>query len=145
MEDEVDKYSKKRRRLLVAMACAFIVWQLFGFGIFDDFAGGDRRYTGLISILAFAVWIFALARLLWGKGIRGASPGAQLALNDELVKANRGRAFTFGYGATLVAAGIVFAVSLFFEIHATEAAQLILVTGVVAPMFAFARLEGQGA
>lgn len=145
MEDEVDKYSRKRRGLLIGMACAFIIWQLFGFGIFDDFAGGDRRYTGVISLLAFAVWVFALIRLVWGRGIRGASPGAQLALDDELVKANRAKAFTFGYGATLVASGIVFAVSMFFEIKANEAAQIILVTGVVAPMFAFARLEGQGA
>lgn len=145
MTDEVEKYSRRRQRLLVFMACAFLVWQFAGLEIFNDFAGGDRRFVRVISLLAFAFWAGVLVWLVAGKAMRGASASAQTALNDELVRANRARAFATGYWAMLVVAGIVFAASMFFDIRANEAAQIILVSGVVAPMFAFAWLEGQGA
>ncbi|MEM5516023.1 hypothetical protein WNY37_03610 [Henriciella sp. AS95] len=145
MTDEVEKYSRRRRCLLVAMALAFIVWQAAGFGIFDDIVGGDRRFVRVISIVAPVIWAGILIWLVGGKAMRDASASTQTALDDELVRANRAQAFTTGYWATLIASALVFAVSLFVQIPAHEAVQIVLITGVVAPMFAFAWLEGKGA
>lgn len=145
MTDEVEKYSRRRRRLLVAMALAFIVWQATGFGIFDDFADGDRRFVRVVSVIAPIIWAGILIWLVAGKAMRGASASTQTALNDELVRANRAQAFAIGYWAMLAVSGIVFAVALFVDFPAHEAVQIVLVTGVVAPMFAFAWLEGKGA
>lgn len=145
MTDEVEKYSRRRRRLLIGMALAFIVWQVAGFGIVDDFAGGDRRLVRYVSLAAFFFWAGVLVYLVSAKAMRGASASTRTALNDELVRANRARAFTAGYWSMLIVTALVFAVSLFIAIPAHEAVQLVLITGVVAPMFAFAWLEGKGA
>ena len=145
MTDEVEKYSRRRRRLLIGMALAFIVWQVAGFGLIDDFAGGDRRAVRFVSVVAFFFWAAVLVYLVSARAMRGASASARTALNDELVRANRARAFAAGYWGMLIVTGLVFSVSLFVAIPAHEAVQIVLITGVVAPMFAFAWLEGKGA
>lgn len=144
MTDEVEKYSRRRRRLLIGMAIAFIIWQLAGLEMINDFAGGDRRVFLLVGLLAFVFWAGVLVWIMVAKGMRGASLAAQTALNDELVRANRMKAFSTGYWTMLIVSGLALAVSVFIDVRANEVAQIILVSGVVAPMFAFARLEGQG-
>jgi hypothetical protein len=67
------------------------------------------------------------------------------ALEDELVRSNRSRAFSVGYFVTLAAAAIVFAISLIKPLTGNDAAHLILVIAVIAPMYAFAVLERPGA
>ena len=145
MSDQVEKLSRKRRRLLVVMAIAFIVWQLAGLQMFSDFAGGDSHLTSFVSLLAFAVWAVTLILLMHQRGVKGAPPEARAALNDELVQQNRMRAFRTGYWVMLIAAAVVFTASLFVKVEGNVAAQLILVAGVAGPMLAFARLEGRDA
>ena len=52
MSDEVEKLSRKRRRLLIFMAIAFAIWQLAGLEMFSDLAGVDRRLTSFASLIA---------------------------------------------------------------------------------------------
>ena len=68
-----------------------------------------------------------------------------MALNDELTQANRKRAFVVGYTAMMLCSGFLFALSLFVPVAGVEAAHLILVVGVVAPLYSFAGLERVGA
>jgi hypothetical protein len=145
MTDETEKHSRRRRRLLIGMGVAFIVWQVAGLEIFSDFAGGDRGTVTFISLFAFGIWAFALVRLMLLSRLRGAPPETHAALNDELVQQNRARAFQTGYWVMLAAAALLFTLALFVPLEGNVAAQLILVAGVVAPMFSFARLEGRGA
>ena len=145
MSDHVEKLSRKRRRLLVVTAIAFIVWQLAGLQMFSDFAGGDRRLTSFVSLFAFAFWAVTLIILMRQRGVKGAPPEARAALNDELVQQNRMRAFQIGYWVMLITAAMVFTASMFVRIEGNVAAQLILVAGVAGPMLAFARLEGRDA
>ncbi|RIJ24401.1 hypothetical protein D1224_09240 [Henriciella barbarensis] len=145
MSDEVEKLSRKRRRVLIFMAIAFVIWQLAGLQMFSDFAGGDRRVTGVVSLFAFAFWAAMLVILMRQRGVKSAPPEARAALDDELVQQNRMRAFRTGYWVMLVTAAIVFTASLFFTIEGNVAAQLVLVAGVAGPMLAFARLEGRDA
>lgn len=144
MTDEVERYSRRRRYILIGMALAFLIWQVAGFGIFDDFASGDRRAVRIVSVAAAILWAGMLVWLVAGKAMRGASAPARAALDDELVRANRAQAFAAGYWITLAVAAIVFAAALFADIEAHKAVQLILISAVVAPMFAFAWLEGRG-
>ncbi|MCZ4296681.1 hypothetical protein [Henriciella marina] len=145
MSDEVEKLSRKRRRLLIFMAIAFAIWQLAGLEMFSDLAGVDRRLTSFASLFAFVVWAVMLFILMRQRGVKRAPPKTRAALDDELVQQNRMRAFQTGFWVMLLTAGLVFTASHFFRIEGNVAAQLILVAGVVGPMLAFARLEGRDA
>lgn len=145
MVDEVEKYSRRRRRLMIGMGIAFLAWQLTGMEVVNDFASGDRRAVRYVSLFAFAVWALVLVRLMRLRSMRGASAEARAALDDELVRANRARAFQTGYMVMLGVAAVMFTASLFLTIPGNAAAQVILVSGIVAPMFSFAWLEGKGA
>ncbi len=75
--------------------------------------------------------------------LRGFAGDARLrdALNDELTQANRKRAFLIGYVAVMLCSGALLVVALLVPVKGIEAAHLILVVGVVAPLYAFVLLE----
>lgn len=143
MQDELESRSRRRRLKLLLMASAFLVWQVPGMDFFNAVAAGDHHVAALVSIAGFLVWAAGLVSLLIsGRGAaRKVRPDVQRALEDELVRANRSKAFYYGYFAALVVAGAMFAISLFLPVTGTDAAHLILVIAVVAPIYAFVILE----
>lgn len=103
---------------------------------------GEPITQGL-SLAGFLVWAAGLVYLLAKSRIlvRTASPEVRSALEDELVQANRGKAFHAGYWAMLGAAAVMFAVSQFRPVSGEDAAHAVLIAGVAVPMYAFAILE----
>ncbi len=143
MNQDPELASRRRRILLMVMASAFLVWQVPGMDFFERLAGAGGSTASSVAVAGFAVWAIALVALLAsGKGfLWSASKQMRYVLEDELVKANRSTAFLIGYLVTLAAAVLMFAVSLYWPVSGTEAAHLIMVLGVVAPMYAFALLD----
>lgn len=143
MTNEVEARSQRRRIVLMVMASAFLIWQIPAMDLFDGVARGSERLKSLLSGAGFLIWAGALVVLLaTGKvAARSDSPAVMSALEDELVRSNRSKAFIVGYIVTLVTAGVVFAISLIKPLTGIDAAHLILVIAVVTPMFAFVVLE----
>jgi hypothetical protein len=143
MNDEIESRSVRRRILLMVMASAFLVWQIPGMDFLGEISAENPRASQWAAIAGFLVWAAALVFLLYSGRVATRTKNAAVAaaLEDELVRANRSRAFIIGYFAALAIATIVFTMSLFLPITGRDAAQLILVGAVVIPMYAFAILE----
>jgi hypothetical protein len=128
---------------MMVMASAFLIWQVPAMDFFDRLAEDSGAAARLLSISGFIIWATALLgwMMLGRIATRGASASVALALDDELVKANRSKAFLSGYIASLITSAAIFSVSLFQPVTGIEAAHLILIVSVVTPMYAFVFLE----
>lgn len=140
--DDIELKSRQRRVLLMIMASAFLVWQVPGMDFFAAVAAGERGLAGIVSALGFVVWAAALVYLLAsGRRMVRTTAATRAALEDELVRANRARAFQVGYVVAVATAAGCFLASLFWPLTGTDAAHLVLVASVVAPLYAFVVLE----
>jgi len=143
MSDEVERRSRQRRVVLMVMASAFLIWQVPYMDAFASWERSGAAALALVSVAGFLAWGAGLAWLLV-RGrvlVRGASPGVRSALEDELVRANRTRAFNIGYVAAVGMAAVMFCLSLFYPVTGADAAHAVLIVGVVTPLYAFAVLE----
>lgn len=143
MNDEIESRSLRRRIVLMIMASAFLAWQIPGMDFIGNIAAGNDTVAGLISGTGFLVWAGALVFLLvTGRpSAASANPKVSAALEDELVRSNRSRSFVIGYAVTLTTSVLVFGLNLVRPISGLDAAHLILVAAVAAPMYAFVVLE----
>lgn len=143
MNDETELRSRQRRVVLMVMASAFLAWQVPYMDVFSavEAAGPSAldivSFAGFIAWAAGLIWLLARGRVL----VRRASPAVRSALEDELVRANRAKAFNVGYVAAVGVAAVMFSLSLFLPVSGTDAAHVVLITGVVTPLYAFAILE----
>ena len=143
MTSRVEALSRRRQVVLMVMASAFLVWQVPYMDMFAGASGAERSLADMVSLMGFLVWALGLVILLVsGRTLaRELSRENRAALEDELVRWNRSRAFTVGYGVALLTAAVMFAVSVFQPVSGADAAHVILVAAVVAPMYAFVLLE----
>jgi hypothetical protein len=143
MNDKIESRSLQRRIALMIMASAFLAWQIPIMDFFSKLVEGNQTVVGLISAAGFLIWAGTLVFLLFTGRIAvvRSDPKVAAALEDELVRANRSKAFSIGYAVVLVTAALVFAISLFQPLTGMDAAHVILVAAVVAPMYAFVVLE----
>lgn len=143
MIDETEFRSRQRRVVLMVMASAFLAWQVPYMDAFSSMEAAGPSALNIVSFGGFIAWAAGLVWLL----VRGrilvcrASPAVRSALEDELVRANRARAFNVGYVAAVGVAAVMFALSLFLPVSGTDAAHVVLMAGVVTPLYAFAVLE----
>jgi len=147
MNDDVETQSQRRRIVLMVMASAFMVWQVPAMDFFAGVADGGANLNSLLSAAGFLVWAGGLV-FLFASGraaARSDNPAVMSALEDELVRSNRAKAFSVGYFVTLVTSGIVFAITLIEPLTGADAAHLILIIAVVTPMYTFVLLERRGA
>ena len=141
----IERIAMRRRFGLMLCASAFLVWQVPMMDFSEALAAGDDIIKTIISLAGFAVWIVTLLMLVgpWRPFKQDAK--VEAALNDELTRANRAKAFIAGYVVMLVAAAGLFALTHFephFEgVGGMDAAHIILVLGVAIPLYAFAFLE----
>ena len=147
MNKDVETLSQRRRILLMVIASAFMIWQVPLMDFFGGVADNGMNLKGVLAAAGFLVWATGLVFLLVsGKtAVRRDNPAVLSALEDELVRSNRSKALAVGYFAALITSAIVFAVSLFQPLTGNDAAHLILIIVVTAPMYAFAVLERSGA
>lgn len=147
MSNDVETRSQRRRVVLIVMASAFMIWQVPAMDFFAGSADGGMNPKHVLAAAGFLVWAAGLVYLLASARIaaRSDNPAVISALEDELVRANRSRAFSIGYFVTLAASGMLFAIGQFKPLTGNDAAHLIMVIAVVTPMYVFAVLERPGA
>lgn len=143
MNDETELRSRQRRVVLMVMASAFLAWQVPSMDAFSGVQAAGPSALDIISFVGFIAWAAGLVWLLTRGRIlvSRASPAVRSALEDELVRANRAKAFNVGYVAAVSVAAVMFALSLFLPVSGTDAAHVVLIAGVVTPLYAFAVLE----
>ena len=141
--EEVENQSLRRRIVLMVMASAFLVWQIPLMDFFSQSTGDYSGISKLVAMAGFVTWATLLVLVLV-KGRRAVfqvNPAVTAALEDELVRANRSKAFIIGYGVTVGISAVIFTLSMFRSITGSDAAHIIFVTAVVAPIYAFVVLE----
>jgi hypothetical protein len=134
-----DMLARRRQWLLLCAALGFLIWQL------PPLAGRlvPPRALLPLGLAGFLLFFGSLAAVwLWTWQVRKA--GAWAAVEDELTRHNRLVAFNTGFWAMLILSAGLLVAAQSVAIRAADAAHLILVAGVVAPMFRFASLERFG-
>lgn len=135
---KIASFRRRRRVLLVVAAVCIVIWQLPTI----DVLGVIRPGLGLDRVLQIgglflaAASVTALA-ILW----RPRDAALRAALDTEAFRAHRRAALISGYWAGIVAGLTVFVLAIFLPIPGTDAALLILISAIVAPMFRLAKLE----
>lgn len=138
MTDTIDTLSTKRRYMLIGVALASALWQLPSLDMLSGY-GSSIAAIKTLGVLAWIIGIIAL--LMIQKRMASAHTDSQAALEDELVKSNRLMALKYGYIILLGMSAVLFAACHIIEPTGKDVARILLVTGVCAPLFAFAGLE----
>lgn len=141
MPDRIEKLQVRRRRLLKVAGFAFLAWTVTTVASATDMAPGAPRAVDIVRVIGFLVWASALVAVLAFGRLAERDPEVRAALDDELTRHNRQRAFVAGYWATLAGVASLFALSLFVPMAASEALQILLALAVFAPILRFTVLE----
>ena len=140
----LEKLSEHRRWLLVAFGVSFLLWQACSLEIVKHLDGPIEPIASLIALAAVVIWLASLLLLFARFSRRRMDAPTRAVLEDELVRDIRRLAFSTGYAFMLLVSAVLLAASFYTDVTARDAINLVLVTGVVAPVFAFAWLEGRG-
>jgi len=144
ISDEVERLSKRRRIILMLFAGSFLIWQIPMMDTVEAMKqAGAFRAVDIVKIAGFGLWIVALMALFLFFGRRASNPEVRAALEDELTRANRAKAFSFGYWLMLFVAGLVYVLTLLpvLEITNTDVAHVMIMAAVLGPIFRFLKLE----
>jgi hypothetical protein len=135
-----DVLARRRQWLLVVAAFGFLMWQLCRLLLVIEPASAPTPALLIASLAGFLIFIVALGYVfLWAKEARG-----RAALEDEMTQHNRLRAAATGFWTMLVVATALFGIGQFVALPGPEAARLVMIAGVVAPLLRFAMLERAG-
>ena len=141
MPDNIEKQSNRRAFLLMFLASTFLIWQVPAMDFLERMSQGTQRAVDIVAVIGGLLWVVALIALMVTGGRKTGSPATRAALEDELVQANRQTAFRTGYFAMLGTTTAMFGVAMFGDPSPRDLVHIILVAGVVTPMYAFAFLE----
>ena len=142
MSDAIDKLSRRRRIVLATYGIAFLAFQSLFFGRLDAPFAVWRPVDWLFAA-GYAVWAASLILLL-ATGVfivRGRTPEARAALNDELTAANRRFAYRAGYWMLMGGIVVIYVLSRFTDWTLEETLRLLFAFGVAMPAVAFAGKE----
>lgn len=136
--DRAEYLSRRRARMLPALAAIYLSQQLSFFTALDPAGHDTARYVKT------GAWLVLTLLLLAGVATRGfwlEKAETRALLDDEVTQANRLDAIRFGFiGGMLAAIGTVF-LAMIEPLRANEAAQLILSLGLGAALLRFGILE----
>jgi len=136
--ETADRLVQSRARMMPALAMMFVAQQA-------SYFTGTRMDEGkrLVNYVAIGGWlalsIVLLAGLAGFVGFRSA-PVRALA-NDESTRANRAEGFRFGFMATMIAALMLYLISLFEPIGGREAIHILMTAGIAVALLRFGMLE----
>jgi len=131
-----DRISRRRARVFTVMGVYFIAGQAIWFSNPD----GTSR-PAHVKIAAWLAWAVVLLIALAFAG--GAFRGRRIRalVEDEVSRANRGRAYAIGFWVAAVTAIALYADSMFEDLTGREAVRIILTFSVGAAILAFGALE----
>lgn len=141
--DTIERLSRRRARFLIVCAVAYLGWQFPLFEAYHRLSAGPARFVDIFALSAGALFVAVMIWLLISGGRMPRDAGVGAALNDELVRDNRRRAFALGFWAMLFTAAAIMAVNLFVPIGGVDTAHVVVIVGAVVPLLRFAQLESR--
>ena len=139
--EKAERLGRRRSRVMAVQAALFVGWQ----GLFLSKLADDKvRIVSSVKISAWMVWAVALLVLLaTGGGLLRWRKYRSL-LDDELTRANRTKAYVYGFWAAMVSALAFYALSLFEPLTARDAIHGILSAGIGTGLVLFSLLDRRG-
>jgi fucose 4-O-acetylase-like acetyltransferase len=136
--ETADRLNRRRARMLPVLAL-FVVIQQAAF-----YSSGDRLRT--VDLVRNGGWIVLVAVILAGLVTGGfwfRSRAVRDLMNDEVTRANRASAMTWGFTMAIVAAIVLFAIESFTPDGASsrEVIHIIASAGLVTALLRFGFLE----
>jgi len=137
--DELDHLLRRRAHILVVAGFSFALWQ--GMTIATNLVPEGTAMFGLAAgglIVGAVLWALTMvAVIIFGRKV-GA---AKAAIDDELTRHNRYKAFAYGWVYTLAVISLGYGAETLWPGTAPVSLHMGLITAVSVPMVAFARLE----
>ena len=137
--ETADRLVRSRARMMPVLGAMFVAQQV-------SYFTGTRMEEGrrLVNYIAIGGWLALSIVLLFG--LAGSfewfkSAPVRALTNDESTRANRGEGFRFGFMATMIAAMILYVVSLFEPLGARETIHVLMAVGIVVALVRFGMLE----
>jgi hypothetical protein len=131
---KVVRMERERWRLLAAYTLTWFAWQAVQFEpvhalpVLRDFSPRTLNLGSLAVWCATVVWLFSfMVRVRRDKTLRG-------VLNDELNRANRQRAFMYGYWAVVIGLGVSIDVTVLWHVDAFALVRTLLMIAVSVPL-----------
>jgi hypothetical protein len=134
--DLAERLSRRRARIFTVMGVYFVAAQ----AVFLSNVDASPRVSN-VKVAAWLVWaVTTLAALAFAGGhFRGAKIRA--LVEDEVSRANRGRAYETGFWAAAGMAILLYVVTMFEPVSGRDAIHLILTALVGAALIRFGALE----
>lgn len=136
--EAADRLSRRRARLIPALAVVFILQQA------SYFVGQVEDGTRTVDHVKIAAWLVLSIVLLLALATGGfwLKPEPVRALmNDDVTRANRADAFRIGFLATMIAAIGLYFITLFEPVGGREAIHILVTIGIAAALLRFGFLE----
>jgi ABC-type Fe3+ transport system permease subunit len=136
--ETAERLSRKRARMLPFLAIIYLTQQAT---FFSGDAPPGARPVDHVKIGAWLVLSLVLLLALATNGFWFQSKEVRELINDESTRANRSRAMTIGFIASMLAAIVIYFLEQFEAVTAREAIHLILSVGLGAALLRFGTLE----
>ena len=137
--ETADRLVHRRARMIPAMATIFLAQQA-------SYFSGRRLGDGsrLVDHVALSAWpllsiVLVIAFATGGSWFRSANVRA--LMNDESTRLHRAEGFRFGFLATMIAAIVVYILSVFEPISGRDAIHILMSAGIAAALIRFGLLE----
>jgi heme/copper-type cytochrome/quinol oxidase subunit 2 len=136
--EKADRLSRRRARMLPALAAIFIAQQASFFTAAIEEGG---RTVDHVKIGAWLILSIVLLLALTTGGFWLQPRRVRALLDDEVTRANRAEAVKTGFIATMLAAFAVYGLTMVEAVAAPEAIHLIVSIGIAAALLRFGFLE----
>lgn len=130
----VDQISRGRVGFLLLNGLAFAVWQTTELGRVEAMLA-DRGLS-ILGSSAVVLWTVTLAALFAPVLAR-----QRTAIEDELTRLNRRKAFSWGYWLVICSAVLALFAASNSTVPAADLLRMVLIVGVAAPIIGFAVME----
>jgi hypothetical protein len=136
--ESADRLSRRRARMLPALAMIFIVQQASYFSAQIEDA---PRTVDHVKIAAWLVLSVVLLLALMTGGFWFRPKRVRDLLNDEVTRANRLDGLRVGFVATMAAGIATYFLAMFEPITGRDAIHLLMTVGIAAALLRFGQLE----
>ena len=133
--ENADRLTRRRARVIVPLAL------IFGMQQASYFATNANQRADHLRLSAWVVMGFALLALLLSGGGWFRSSETRALMNDDVTRANRDRALTFGFTAAMGAGLVLYPFIDIWQVSAREAVHIIVSAGMVTALLRFSILE----
>ena len=140
MTKRIEELSRRRQLGLLANVAGFLLWRVPQLDMLSDGVAASSRMVENIGGFGYFLWIATLVWLLWTFR-KKLNSNEREALNDELVCAIRLRSSAVGYGATMLACGILMVAAVPLGITGSDTAHMAMIVGVCVPLVAYVIIE----